>query len=146
MTAISILITADGRAFVLKVMHSSRDRGFIDMQCKALMHLADRVPELALPRVQLTRSGETFAIACLRNGDERFVWLLSFLPRRILAEVRPHTPELLRSLGRLLGKVDYALQDFSHPAAMHAEMGFNAVRVDSGVRLPYRGSVTPDDG
>src|SRR6516162_3989909 len=62
------LITADGRAFVLKVMHSSRDRAFIDMQCAALMHLARRVPELALPRVQLTRLGETFAKASLRNG------------------------------------------------------------------------------
>jgi len=114
------LISADGRAFVLKVMHSSRDRAFIDMQCAALTHLAHRVPELALSQVQLTRLGETFAKACLRNGDERFVWLLSFLPGRVLAEVRPHTPELLRSLGRLLGQIDLALQNFSHPAAIRA--------------------------
>ena len=66
-------ITADGRAFVLKVMHSSRDRAFIDMQCAALTHLVHRVPELALPKVQLTRLGETFAKASLSNGDERFV-------------------------------------------------------------------------
>src|SRR5215472_18758102 len=71
------LISADGRAFVLKVMHSSRDRAFIDMQCAALTHLAHRVPELALSRIQLTLSGETFAKAYLRNGDERFVWLVS---------------------------------------------------------------------
>ncbi len=114
------LITADGRAFVLKVMHSNRDRAFLDMQCEALTHLAHRAPELALPRVQLTRLGETFARACLRNGDQRFVWLLSFLPGSVLAEVRPHTPELLRSLGRLLGQIDHALQEFSHPAATRA--------------------------
>ena len=114
------LITADGHAFVLKVMHSSRDCAFIEMQCEALTHLAHRAPELALPRVQLTRLGETFAKACLRNGDERFVWLLSFLPGSVLAEVRPHTPELLRSLGRLLGQIDHALQDFSHPATTRA--------------------------
>ena len=114
------LITTDGRAFVLKVMHSSRDRAFIDMQCAALTHLSQRAPELALPRVQLTRLGETFAKASLSNGDERFVWLLSFLPGRVLAEVRPHTPELLRSLGRLLGQIDHAFQDFSHPAATRA--------------------------
>jgi len=114
------LITADGHAFVLKVMHSSRDCAFIEMQCEALTHLAHRAPELALPRVQLTRLGETFAEACLRNGDERFVWLLSFLPGSVLAEVRPHTPELLRNLGRLLGQIDHALQDFSHPATTRA--------------------------
>jgi hypothetical protein len=55
-------------------------------------------PDLALPRVQLTRLGEAFARSRLRNEDERFVWLLSFLPGSVLAEVRPHTPELLRSL------------------------------------------------
>jgi 4-aminobutyrate aminotransferase-like enzyme/Ser/Thr protein kinase RdoA (MazF antagonist) len=114
------VITADGRAFVLKVMHSSRDRAFIDMQCAALAHLAQHVPDLALQRVQLTRLGERFANASLRNGEERCVWLLSFLPGRVLAEVRPHTPELLRSLGRLLGRIDLALQDFVHPAATRA--------------------------
>jgi Ser/Thr protein kinase RdoA (MazF antagonist) len=56
----------------------------------------------------------------MRNGDERFVWLLSFLPGSVLAEVRPHTPELLRSLGCLLGRIDHALQDFSHPATTRA--------------------------
>ena len=114
------LITDDGQAFVLKIMHSSRDCAFIDMQCAALTHLAQRAPELAMPRVQLTRLGETFTKASLRNGDERFAWLLGFLPGRVLAEVRPHTPELLRSLGRLLGQIDLALQDFSHPAATRA--------------------------
>jgi 4-aminobutyrate aminotransferase-like enzyme/Ser/Thr protein kinase RdoA (MazF antagonist) len=112
--------TAEGRAFVLKVMHSSRDRAFIDMQCAALAHLAQRVPDLALPRIQLTRFGETFATASLRNGEERFVWLLSFLPGRVLAEVRPHAPELLHGLGRLLAQIDLALLDFSHPAARRA--------------------------
>ncbi|UWZ86827.1 aminotransferase class III-fold pyridoxal phosphate-dependent enzyme [Occallatibacter riparius] len=111
------IVTSDGRAFVLKVMHSSRDRAFIDMQCSALTHLAERAPGLALQRVQLTRSGEAFVRTTLRNGEERFVWLLSFLPGRVLAEVRPHTPELLRNLGSLLGHIDLALQDFSHPAA-----------------------------
>lgn len=112
------LLTGEGRALVLKVMHSSRDGAFVDMQCAALMRLEERVPELALPRVQLTRLGETFAKAYLRGGEERLVWLLSFLPGDVLATVCPHTPEMLRSLGRLLGQIDRALMDFSHPATM----------------------------
>ena len=111
------LAARDGRAFVLKVMHPSRERSFIDMQCEALRHLANRNPELALPRVQLTSKNETFAKAILGNGEERLVWLLSFLPGSVLADVRPHSPELLHGLGRLLGKIDAALQDFSHPAS-----------------------------
>src|SRR5262249_50788618 len=46
-----------------------------------------------------------------------FVWLLTFIPGKVLAEVRPHTNELLHSVGRLLGEIDGALQSFCHPAA-----------------------------
>jgi 4-aminobutyrate aminotransferase-like enzyme/Ser/Thr protein kinase RdoA (MazF antagonist) len=109
--------TTDGRAFVLKVMHASRERSFLELQCQALQHVADRAPGLVLPRVQLARQGAAFTRVDL-NGQERFVWLLSFLPGTVLAQVRPHTPELFRSLGRLLGEIDYALKDFSHPAAV----------------------------
>src|SRR5438270_4702262 len=47
--------------FVLKVMHPARERSFIDMQCCALQHLAERAPQLTLPRVLLNRNGEAFA-------------------------------------------------------------------------------------
>ena len=112
--------TQDGRAFVLKVMHSARERSFIDLQCKALQHLATRTLGLVLPSVQLTRRGETFTKVALgdeNNGEEHFVWLLSHIDGKVMAEVRPHTTELFQSLGRLLGEMDRALQDFSHPAA-----------------------------
>jgi 4-aminobutyrate aminotransferase-like enzyme len=39
------------------------------------------------------------------------------VPGTALAEARPHSPELLESLGRLLGGMDAALADFSHPSA-----------------------------
>jgi 4-aminobutyrate aminotransferase-like enzyme/Ser/Thr protein kinase RdoA (MazF antagonist) len=109
--------TAEGRAFVLKVMHPSREGAFLDLQCQALQHVAFRAPGIVLPRVQLTLRGEAFTKVAL-NGQEHFIWLLSFLPGMLLAQVRPHTPELLHSLGRLLGEIDYALRDFSHPAAV----------------------------
>ncbi len=109
------LTTPDGSAFVLKVMHSARERSFIDMQCQALRHLAQRVPHLALPRVCPARDAEAFKEVALSDGTQRIVWLLTFLPGTTFAEVRPHSPELLESFGRLLGEMDKALQDFSHP-------------------------------
>ncbi|GAC1677984.1 MAG: aminotransferase class III-fold pyridoxal phosphate-dependent enzyme [Candidatus Acidiferrum sp.] len=42
--------------------------------------------------------------------------MLTFLQGTVLAKVRPHMPELLGSLGNLLGQMDAALSDFSHPA------------------------------
>jgi 4-aminobutyrate aminotransferase-like enzyme/Ser/Thr protein kinase RdoA (MazF antagonist) len=110
------LKAGDGREFVLKVMHPARERSFIEMQCQALLHLAERAPQLALPRVCPASSGESFGKVRLADGLERFVWVLTFLQGTILAKVRPHTPELLASLGNLLGRMDAALSGFSHPA------------------------------
>jgi 4-aminobutyrate aminotransferase-like enzyme/Ser/Thr protein kinase RdoA (MazF antagonist) len=110
------LRTSDGLEFVLKLMHPARERSFIDMQCQALSHLAVRAPRLALPRVCPSTSREPFTQVRLADGSERFVWMLTFLQGTVLAKVRPHTPELLRSLGNFLGEMDAALSDFSHPA------------------------------
>ena len=118
---------ADGRAFVLKVMHPSRERSFVELQCRALAHLVDRAPGLSLPRVKSTQRGEPFTKVELEQGKERLVWLLTFLPGTVLAQVRPHTPELLHSVGWLLGEIDRALQGFSHPAAMR-ELKWDSAR------------------
>jgi 4-aminobutyrate aminotransferase-like enzyme/Ser/Thr protein kinase RdoA (MazF antagonist) len=111
------LTGADGREFVLKVMHPARERSFIDLQCRALTHLAPRAPQLPLPRVIPNQRGELFTSIVAADGSTRLVWLLTFLNGKVLAEVRPHSPELLRDLGRFLGEMDGALQSFAHPAA-----------------------------
>jgi len=111
------LTTSDGRAFVLKIMHAARAISFVAMQCRALGHLAERAPHLALPRVIPNPKGQLAAHVQTADGGRRIVWLLSFLPGVALAKVQPHTPELLESLGRFLGEMDAALLDFSHPAA-----------------------------
>jgi 4-aminobutyrate aminotransferase-like enzyme/Ser/Thr protein kinase RdoA (MazF antagonist) len=110
------LVAADSRAFVLKVMHPAREDAFVDMQCRALTHLAARAPQLALPRVIPSAKGSSFTRMAWESDTSRLVWMLSFLPGASLAETKPHSPELLRSLGRLLGEIDLALLDFTHSA------------------------------
>src|SRR5712692_2165783 len=109
--------STEGHAFVLKVMHPARERSFIDLQCQALRHLAQRAPQLPLPRVTPNRGGEQFASIATADGSTRLVWLLTFVNGKVLAEVRPHSPELLGDLGRFLGEMDAALQSFTHSAA-----------------------------
>src|SRR5713101_5460091 len=121
------LTRADGQAFVLKVMHPAREHAFIDLQCRALTHLAQRAPQLRLPRVTPNRSGELFASIAGADGSTRLVWLLTFLSGTVLAEVRPHTPELLGDLGRFLGEMDAALESFTHAAA-HRELKWDSSR------------------
>ena len=79
------LKTIDRREFVLKVMHLAREESFIDMQCQALAHLAARAPQLALPRVHPATSGELFTKVRLQDDTERFVWMLTYLPGKVLA-------------------------------------------------------------
>lgn len=111
------LAAADGMAYILKVMHPSRDAAFVDLQCKTLQHLARTAPALALQRVIPSIHGDAFTPTRLADGSERIVWLLSYLPGKVLSDFRPHSPALLESLGELLGTVVGALRDFSHPAA-----------------------------
>lgn len=111
------LIGTDGTVYIMKVMHPSRDAAFVDLQCKSLQHLAHRSPSLALPRVIETAKGQAFTRVEGADGNERIVWLLGYLPGKVLFDVRPHSAELLESVGELLGSVDRALQDFEHPAA-----------------------------
>jgi len=103
--------------FVLKLMHPARERSFIDMQCRALQHLAQRAQQLTLPRVKLNRNGEALAAITAADGAQRLVWLLGYVPGTMLVKARPHSPELLHSLGHFLGEMDAALADFSHDAA-----------------------------
>src|SRR4029077_18669141 len=121
------LTSADRREFVLKVMHPAREPSFVELQCRALTHLAQHAPQLPLPRVIANRSGELFTSIGAADGATRLVWLLSFVKGTVLAEVRPHAPELLGDLGRFLGEMDAALQSFAHPAA-HRELKWDASR------------------
>jgi len=117
---------AAGEEFVLKVMHPARERSFIDMQCRALQHLAERAPQLTLPRVILNRRGEAVA-AVQADGTARLVWLLTYVPGTMLVKARPHSPELLQSLGQFLGALDAALADFEH-AAVRRELKWDLAR------------------
>jgi 4-aminobutyrate aminotransferase-like enzyme/Ser/Thr protein kinase RdoA (MazF antagonist) len=121
------LVAADGREFVLKIMHPARERSFVEMQCQALQHLAQRAPQLGLPRITPTRSRDAFATSTIADGTKRLLWLLTYIPGTVLANVNPHPPELLRSLGHFLGELDAALADFSHPAA-HRELKWDLSR------------------
>ena len=121
------LATPEGPGFVLKVMHPARERDLLDLQCRMLRHLATRAPELALPRVVPTRAGEPIATTRDSGGASRLAWMLSYVPGTPLAGARPHSPALLASLGRLLGRMDEALADFSHPAA-HRELRWDLSR------------------
>lgn len=109
-----------GSEFVLKIAPTGAQRDVLDLQNRALEHLATRDPSLVSQQVYASVPGETIATMTDADNQEHFVRLLSYVPGCPLAQVKPHTSELLQNLGSLMGKVDRALQDFEHPAAHRA--------------------------
>jgi 4-aminobutyrate aminotransferase-like enzyme/Ser/Thr protein kinase RdoA (MazF antagonist) len=103
-----------GAEYALKIMRPGCDRALVDLQCAVL----DGLRDLPVPRVV-----KTVEIA----ADGRIVWLLEWLPGRLWADFKPHRPEMLASLGRLLGRVDAALADFDYVAA-HRELKWDLSR------------------
>lgn len=121
------LVTRDGETLVLKIMHPTRSRELVDLQVRALLHLAVREPLLQLPRVHISKSGEAIETVTGPDGAARYVWLLTYIPGRPLVDTRPQTYELLGNLGEFMGRLDAALSDFEHPAA-HRELKWDSSR------------------
>ena len=105
-----LLTTSSDRKFVLKIANASEERAFLEAQNFVLKHLAQRISfcQSLVP----ASSGEEIV-----NFQGRFVRLMNYIPGVPIAEVRQHSPELLRDLGRKLGQLAHALADFDHPAA-----------------------------
>ena len=108
------LKAVDGAEYVLKVMHPGYKRELVDLQCAALRHLAVFPVPCVCGPVTVTQDG-------------RLAWLLTWLPGRLLAETKLSSPEVLSSIGHLLGRVDAALKNFDHPAA-HRELKWDLSR------------------
>jgi 4-aminobutyrate aminotransferase-like enzyme/Ser/Thr protein kinase RdoA (MazF antagonist) len=107
----------NGSRYVLKIANATEDPAVLDLQNRALVHLEATAPDVTLPRLVVTATGEHATLEPDVAGRQHTVRLLTFVAGRTLATVRPHTPSLLRGLGTLLGRLDRALESFDHPEA-----------------------------
>ena len=102
------------KQLVLKIANASESHEILEFQNLALEHVAARDPDLPIPRLRKTRAGGTTTIAELESGN--LCRLLSYLHGKPLANTKPHSPPLLRSLGQFMARLDVALEGFSHKA------------------------------
>jgi len=102
------------RKYVLKLAHAGEHREVLDFQNRILEHLARA--NFPLSKVLFDRDGKEILEVPGPDGQVFLTRLLSWIPGQVLAEVKPQTPGLFRSLGVFLGGMDRALEDFSHPA------------------------------
>ncbi|HSL71201.1 MAG TPA: phosphotransferase, partial [Longimicrobiales bacterium] len=107
------LTTSAGDSFVLKVTQAGEDRPLLEAQNTILALLETARTRFRFPRLRPALNGELMVEVVGSNGTTHQARLVEYLPGEPLARVRPQPPELLRSVGELLGTVDRVLNVFS---------------------------------
>jgi 4-aminobutyrate aminotransferase-like enzyme/Ser/Thr protein kinase RdoA (MazF antagonist) len=103
------------RELVLKIASSAEPRSILEFQNQALARVGQRDPGLPVPRLLRARNGEEIETLEGGNGASFHVRLFERLPGKPIAEARPQSMRLLRSVGSALGRLDRALEGFAHP-------------------------------
>lgn len=109
--------TDEGNDFLLKISHQGEEQSILDLQNDVLHKLQDIQLPFHSPAPQRTITGEWIGYLAHPEGQCNMVRLLTYVPGNLFANSRPHTPQLLRSLGRQLGHLSHTLKDFKHPKA-----------------------------
>jgi 4-aminobutyrate aminotransferase-like enzyme/Ser/Thr protein kinase RdoA (MazF antagonist) len=109
-------LETDQKTFLLKIAAANSDRELLEYQNAVMNHISSRASQLKSQHVIANSSGDLISKIVL-EGETRLVRLLSYAPGRTLAATKPHTRELLESLGERLAEMDVALGGFAHPLA-----------------------------
>lgn len=119
------LTASNGDEFVLKISNSLEDPRFLDAQRQAMLaaNAHTRICPVVLPLADGAWSGEVRGA----SGTRHAVRLVTFIPGTPAGEVRRHSAEYRRDLGRCVGALDQALEGFDHPAA-HREFHWDLAR------------------
>jgi len=126
----NFLLQPPGRGrVVLKFSHADDPESLLDLQHRALERVRTRVPGLAVPAPLPSVAGREIEAVEGAAGERHLVRALSWVEGQVLARVRYHPPELLESLGEALGRLDGALQGFSHGAAAR-DLKWDLTRAD----------------
>ena len=111
-----------GEQYVLKVANATESVEVLEFQNQVMMHIARNKNRLeqgvaAAPQIcQNIEGGQIMSVDGF-GGATHFVRLLTYLPGKPFARVKPHDADLLTGLGRFFGSLDRILEDFDHPAA-----------------------------
>lgn len=104
---------------VLKVCNVNEDTAVIDFQIAALRHIEEADPSLPVPRVVMTRAGETRTQVTTEAGEDLMVYALTYCPGVPLREMTL-TPAIMRAVGTTIAKLGLALRSFERTAPEQA--------------------------
>ena len=122
------VVSDRGDRFILKVANADEPRAILEHQTDALAFLAERDIGVAFPRTVPTKTGDSGFAAPGDDGANHWVRLLTYVEGEVLGSVQPRTPSLLESLGEAMGRLDGALSEFDHPAAVRPDFRWDLTR------------------
>ena len=104
--------------YVLKVSNVADTAGIVDLQIKALEHIARADPELPVPVVFHSRNGKGFEWIVDDSGNRHMIRLMSFMEGVVLEQVDDDClSRTYYNLGATMAKMDLALRNFFHAEA-----------------------------
>jgi len=132
------VVTDRGDRYILKIANADEPMALHELQTDALAFLADRDIGIDLPRTVPTTKGDRGVAAPGKDGADHWVRLLTYVRGEVLGTIRPRTPALLESFGKAIGRLDAALSDFDHPAAIRPDYQWDLLRapevMDAGLQ------------
>jgi 4-aminobutyrate aminotransferase-like enzyme/Ser/Thr protein kinase RdoA (MazF antagonist) len=114
----NVLVDGPSGRFVLKIANAAFGEAELDLQNRAMVRLAERLP-LEVPRpCRALDGGEIVAVE--RDGVTYLLRLVTFIEGEPLIAAGHLAPPVLRALGEVAGLVARALEGFEHAAADRA--------------------------
>jgi 4-aminobutyrate aminotransferase-like enzyme/Ser/Thr protein kinase RdoA (MazF antagonist) len=130
--------------YLLKICAADEGFALAEAQALALQHIAETGPDLPVPRIINSKSGN--AVTPLSHEDEEYpVLLLDWLPGNVMGVQSPHH---LPELGNVLARLGKAMRGFAHPAIVERKLIWNVMQADAllpDVKLlpqPWQGRAT----
>ena len=109
-----LLENKEGDRSILKIAHADEEQASLELQNQMMRHLELHGEKSIFPTVMVSTNGRDIETVTARDGKSHLVRRLSYLPGTQLALIKDHSPDLLRSLGEMLGRMDRALTSFDH--------------------------------
>ena len=108
-----------GGSYVVKIAGPDEEPALTDFQVQALLYLEAGSPEVPVPRLVRTRSGDCLSKVSDAAGTVHAIRVVTFLPGIPYGEGNFPDADHLRELGAFMGRVVNALAGFEHPASRH---------------------------
>jgi 4-aminobutyrate aminotransferase-like enzyme/Ser/Thr protein kinase RdoA (MazF antagonist) len=112
-----ILVDTEGKKYIAKIATDAHGLSFLDAQIKIINHLSKSPLSERFQHYLLNKAGAELT-GLLIDGVNYYIRILSFLEGVFWVDAKNHPEALYHDLGSFLGKMDKALENFSHPA-MH---------------------------